>query len=80
MPQVAIYLDDATAKRLDAEAERSGKSRSAFVREALQAKFGKQFPESWFELFGSWQDDRTAGEIMRDIREGSEQAERAPFP
>jgi len=79
MPQLAIYLDDQTAKLLDEAAHRAGTSRSAWVRDAVQTRLANRLPESFFELYGSWEDDRSPEEILRDIRAGSEQPERPPL-
>jgi predicted transcriptional regulator len=80
MPQVAVYFDDETARLLEAGANREGKSRSAFVRDAVREKLKSEpFPEWWFENLGTWEDDRSPEEILADIRSGPEQRERASF-
>lgn len=79
MAQLAIYLDDQTAKRLEAAARKAGKSRSAWVRELVSERLESRFPEEWYATFGSWQDDRTPEEILQEIRSGPEQRERASF-
>lgn len=68
MPQLAIYLDDETARRLDQEAEREGVSRSAWVRQAVASRLDSRLPESFFAVLGTWEDDREPEEILRDIR------------
>jgi predicted transcriptional regulator len=79
MPQLAIYLDEKTARKLDAAARRSGMSRSAWVRRALEAQLAGALPESFFSVLGTWEDERTADEILGDIRSGREQDERPPL-
>ena len=84
MPQVAVYLDKNTADDLARHARKAGISQSAFVRDAITEKLKAEpnaagFPQWWFDLSGSWEDDRSPEEIMRDIREGSEQPDRAFF-
>ena len=79
MARLAIYLDDEIAKRLNAAAQKAGKSRSAWVRELVSERLESRFPEEWFATFGSWEDDRTPGEILEEIRRGPGQRERASF-
>ena len=76
MPQLAIYLDKETARRLNDEAAREGKSRSALARELLQKALPKTFPDSFWAALGSWEDSREPDEILRDIRANSEQPPR----
>ena len=78
MAQLAIYLDDGTAKRLEVEARKAGKSRSAWVRELVAERLEDRLPDWWFELLGTLEDDRTTDEIVRDIRSVPEQHERIP--
>ena len=79
MPQVAIYIDNETAAELDAAAERASKSRSAWVRDAIREKLHDRRKEQLLALFGSWKDDRSPEEILRDIKDLPEQRERASF-
>ncbi len=79
MSQLAIYLDAATSRRLDEAARRDGVSRSAWVREAVQARLHNRLPDSFFDTFGSWEDDREPEEILREIRVGPPAREREPF-
>jgi predicted DNA-binding protein len=80
MPQIAIYLDNEIAKRLTAGAAKAGKSRSAFAREAIEEKLEPgPLPDWWFDLLGTWEDDRSAEEILRDIKSGPELRDRASF-
>jgi predicted DNA-binding protein len=76
VPQLAIYLDDETAKLLAEASEREGISRSAWVRQAVEARLKSRLPDSFFEVLGSWEDDREPEEILRDIRAGVAQRER----
>lgn len=70
MPQVAIYIDDALAKRLDAAAKASGKSRSKWVADVITEKLVNDWPEDFFELAGSWEGEETTDRIMAEIRKG----------
>ncbi len=76
MTQLAIYLDEGTAERLDEAAQREGLSRSAWVRRAIQARLENRLPDSFFAVLGTWEDDRTPDEILADIRAEVPQADR----
>lgn len=72
MPQLALYLDPDTARRLDDAAKRAGTSRSAWARAALERKLAEEtgWPVEFLATHGSIQDPRSPEEIVRDIREG----------
>ena len=75
MAQIAIYIDDQLAKRLDEAVKASGRSKSKWVAQAIKRSLTDQWPEGFFELAGSWKDDVGPDEIMARIREGSEAAD-----
>ena len=70
MAQLTLYLDDATSKALDKAAKRDGMSRSAWAREALQAKLPpSKWPAEWLAALGTWSDDRTVEQFLADIED-----------
>jgi predicted DNA-binding protein len=75
MPQVAIYIDENLSKKLDEITKASGKSKSRWVADIITEKLANQWPEGFFELAGSWEDNKTAEGIMAEIRKGSERVE-----
>jgi hypothetical protein len=75
MAQLAIYIEDQLAKRLDNAAKSSGKSKSKWVADAIKRSLQDQWPEGFFDLAGSWKDDVGPDEIMRKIRSGMEKPE-----
>jgi hypothetical protein len=79
MSQIAIYLNDEVQKLLDRTAKKEGKSRSAWIKEAILDKVHKDLPKSWFQVWGSWDDARSTEEIMKDIRTDTEPQERKPL-
>jgi predicted DNA-binding protein len=80
VPDVPVWLDRRTADAVAAESKKAGLTTSAFVREALIHRLMPEYlPAWWFDLLGTWEDDRTPEQIMRDIREGSEQPDRVFF-
>ncbi len=73
--QLAIYIEDQLAERLDKAAKASGKSKSKWVAEAIKRSLQDRWPEGFFDLAGSWEDDLGPDEIMRKIRSGMEKPE-----
>ena len=72
MAQLAVYIDDQLAKRLDKAVKVSGKSKSKWVAEAIKQSLQDQWPDSFFELAGSWDDDVGPDGVMKRIRKGME--------
>ena len=79
MPQLAIYLDDDTARLLDEAASEAGLSRSAWVREAIRFRLQEHTMASLLNLYGAWEDDREPADILDDIRGGPPQRPGATF-
>ena len=76
MPQMAIYIDDQLAKRIEKAVKASGKSKSRWVAEAIKRSLQDQWPEGFFELAGGWEDDVEPDEIMSRIRKGTEELDK----
>ena len=76
MTQLAIYIDDQLSKRLDKVVKASGKSKSKWVSEAIKMALQDQWPEGFFNLAGSWDDDVGPDEIMGRIRRGMDKSGR----
>ena len=76
MAQLAIYIDEQLAKRLNKAVKASGKSKSKWVSDAIQSMLNDQWPKDFFELAGSWEDDGTPDEILQRIRQGMGKSER----
>ena len=53
MSQLTIYLDEDTARRLEAAAKRDGVSVSRWARNHLKAALDRGWPREFFDLFGS---------------------------
>ena len=75
MAQLAIYIEDQLAERLDKAAKASRKSKSKWVADAIKRTLQDQWPEGFFDLAGSWEDDIGPDEIMRKIRSGMDKPE-----
>lgn len=73
-----IYLGDGELERLDAEAGRTGASRSELIRRAIRVQYGddesltpKERVERLLALAGAWKDRKFTGEeYVRAIRSG----------
>lgn len=76
MSQLAIYIDDQLAERLDKAVKASGKSKSKWVADAIKSSLQDQWPEGFFDLAGSWEDDLMPDEIMSRIRTGMDKPDR----
>jgi len=50
MAQLAIYIDDQLAERLNATVKASKKSKSRWVADAIKRSLQDQWPEGFFEL------------------------------
>ncbi|MFN0147493.1 MAG: CopG family transcriptional regulator [Dehalococcoidia bacterium] len=70
MPQLTIYLDEETARKLDRAAEREKVSRSAFAANAIRDATAKSAWDGMLAVLGTWEDDRTVEEILADIDAG----------
>lgn len=76
MSQLAIYIDDQLAKKLDKAVKASGKSKSRWVAGAIKQFLQDQWPEGFFDIAGSWEDDLMPDEIMSRIRTGTDKPDR----
>lgn len=55
MPQLHCYVPEDTASQLQKKAERLHLSVSKYLAFLIQKDIGNQWPEGYFELFGSWE-------------------------
>ena len=72
MPQLTLYLDEETDRKMRKAARAAGVSRSRWAAEAIRKKLGDEWPESFMRLAGAWKDFPTAdglrGQLGRDAR------------
>lgn len=57
MPQLSLYLDAETLKKVESAAKREKISISQWVRNRVQISLDKNWPENYFNLFGSIKDE-----------------------
>lgn len=70
--KLSIYVPKDLEEPLEAEAAKRGESPSMFVQSLVRARLergGRSFSEDFAALAGSWEDDRSADEIVRDVEE-----------
>jgi hypothetical protein len=67
--QVSLYLDEKVVKKIDEKAKKEQRSRSALIQSILEhAVFGDaKLTGSIADLAGSWEDDRSAEEIVDEV-------------
>ena len=75
MAQLALYIDEQLAERLAKAVKASGKSKSKWVSEAIERELKDHWPEGFFDLAGSWEDDVGPDEILKRIRKGQEKSD-----
>lgn len=71
MTQLAIYIEDRLSEKLEKAVKASGKSKSKWIADIIEKELNDQWPENFFKLAGSWEDNREPDEIIKEIREGS---------
>ncbi len=69
MPQLSIYLDAETIKKIEKAAEIENTSISKWVRVRLTGHLDNSWPENYFSLFGSIKDDSFCAESINDFSE-----------
>ncbi|MDF3821830.1 toxin-antitoxin system, antitoxin component [Leptospira sp. 96542] len=57
MPQLSLYLDQDTLKKIELAAKKEKVSISQWVKGKLQNSFEKKWPDNFFQLYGSIDDD-----------------------
>ncbi len=60
MPQISLYIDEKTLKKVEAAAMRQRVSISKWVAEQIRAKVEPVYPADYGSLFGSISDDTFA--------------------
>lgn len=77
--KLSVYVPKDLEEPLEAEAEKRGESPSMFVQSLIRARLergGRTFSDEFAALAGSWEDERSVDEIVRDIEESRQSAER----
>ena len=56
MPQISLYIDSDTLKKITNRAKREGQSISKWVKSRISESIEKDWPADYFSLFGSIDD------------------------
>lgn len=56
MAQITFYVDDETRSRIETAAARAGASVSAWIKRKLEGALDDEWPDGYFDLFGSLRD------------------------
>lgn len=76
MAQLAIYVDDQTVRAIKKHSKQAGLSRSEWVSSLIHKEVSQEIPEKFFQILGTWEDDRSPQKILKDIRKHSSQKKR----
>ncbi|HOA06777.1 MAG TPA: toxin-antitoxin system, antitoxin component [Spirochaetota bacterium] len=57
MPQVSLYIDNETMQKIEKAASRENVSISKWVGKSLKKVFKDDYPDNYFDLFGSIDDN-----------------------
>ncbi|MCW7470528.1 toxin-antitoxin system, antitoxin component [Leptospira kanakyensis] len=57
MPQLSLYIDQETLKKIELAAKKEKVSISQWVKGKLQSSFEKKWPDNYFQLYGSIEDE-----------------------
>ena len=57
MPQISLYIDDETLKKVGRAAKLENKSISKWVSSRIKTSLSNSWPQDWFTLFGSLNDE-----------------------
>jgi len=58
MPQISLYIDKLTLKKVETLAKKENKSISKWVRLRIKKSMDKTWPDDYFSLFGSVKDKK----------------------
>jgi len=63
MPQITIYLDEETARRMEASVRKAGISKSRWIADAVRSKSADEWTQEIKDMVGSWDDFPESDEI-----------------
>ncbi|MBK7107346.1 MAG: toxin-antitoxin system, antitoxin component [Ignavibacteriae bacterium] len=72
MPQLSLYVDDDTLKKVAKAAKLENKSISKWVSSKIKSSLSNSWPEDWFSLFGSIYDESFGSIIKLEFKNDSE--------
>jgi hypothetical protein len=66
MPQLHCYVPESTLEQLQQKAEHAHLSISKYLALLIKKDINEQWPEGYFDLFGSWEGDHLQREKQGD--------------
>ncbi len=72
MPQISLYIDEETLKKVEKAAKKEHVSISKWVGLNIQRSLEKEYPKGYFNLFGSIKDETMVAERPADFYGDSE--------
>lgn len=77
--KLSVYVPKDLEEPLEEQAARAGTSPSLFIQSLLKRWFEakpRRFSQAFLDLAGSWEDERSTEEIIRDIEESRRSTDR----
>jgi len=71
MPQISLYIDESTLRKVEGAAARQHVSISKWVAEQIRAKVEPVFPKNFEGLFGSITDDSFSRPVELNVESDS---------
>jgi PHD/YefM family antitoxin component YafN of YafNO toxin-antitoxin module len=62
MPQISLYIDEETLKKIEKAAKKEQISISKWVGNSIKKVFSNKYPDNYFDLFGSVKDETMVAE------------------
>jgi PHD/YefM family antitoxin component YafN of YafNO toxin-antitoxin module len=62
MPQISLYIDEETLKKIEKAAKKEHISISKWVGNNIRRSFKSEYPENYFDLYGSVKDETMVAE------------------
>jgi len=75
MPQISLYIDEETLKKIEKAAKREHLSISKWVGNNIQRSLENEYPKDYFYLFGSIKDETMVAERPADYNGDSKREE-----
>ena len=75
MPQLSLYVDVETLKKIEKAAELENTSISKWVKNKLTEHLEKKWPENYSSLYGSIDDNSFCAETIKDFSNDTEREE-----
>jgi len=75
MPQISLYIDEATLKKVESAASREHVSISRWVADQIRSKVDPVYPKDFEDLFGSLSDESFVRPVQSGFQSDSNREE-----